>query len=413
MPVGTGDKATMAAARAALRLVREGDFVVSSATTNEPRYLIRALAERARELSSVRLAAGLFLSGYDFLSAPSLSFSTWFPPGPSTPKSVRARINYLPLGWSQAVGWLLEREIDVLLLQVSAADEAGYHSFGLSSSYAAPAVERARKIIAEVNPRMPFTHGKRIHGSAIDEIVEVDDPVAAYPTSMPSETDRTIGSHVAALISDGATLQVGVGTIPDASLAAVAERGARDIRLHSTLTAGALRLVEADAIAADPGAIRVGDVLGDEPLYRWLDRNPAVQMVDARDTHDARALARIQQFVSVGSAFSVDLYGQVNVEYVREEHAGAIGGAADFVRAGAWPGNLSIIALPSTTRDGSTSRIVPRLDAPTVSITRDVVRYVVTEFGVADLADKTVRERARELARIAHPKFRRDWEGRP
>lgn len=406
------DATAQSAARAALEIVRDGDTVVSGATNGAPLTLLRAFADRAADLTHVRLAAGLFLTDYSFLKAPAIDFVTWFPPGPRITAAVDAgRIDYLPFGWAQVVDWLTTRTtIDVALVQLGPADAEGYHSFGVSSSYIAPAVDCAKYVIAEVNAQMPVTRGRRVHASGLDAVVHVDRPVPSYPTRAPSAVDVEVARHVAGLIAPGSTLQVGVGAVPDAVLQILADTGVGDLRLHSTLSQGALKLAESGALAAGPGVARVGDILGDADLHAWVHDNDRIVMVDARTTHAARALVEVPQFVSLNSALSVDVYGQVNSEYVDGVHAGAVGGAADFVRAGQWPGNRSIIALGSTARRGTASRIVPAFDGATVSVARDAVNYVVTEYGVADLSDKSVTERRRALAGIAHPSFRSSLE---
>jgi len=402
------DEGIKAKAKALMDVVGDGDLVVTAGAGSEPIYLMRALAERAKELSRVRLAAGLILTDYDFLQVPSINYVSWFPPTPREGAAIpRDRVDYLPFCWAQAADWLLTKvDVDVLILQVSPADEQGYHSYGISSSYTAPAMDVAKRVIAEVNPQVPRTLGRRIHSSRFDGILEVDYPVLPFPSREPGEVDIEIGKHVATLVPDGSTLQVGVGSIPDSAQASIAEAGVKDLRLHSTLTRGGLHLVRGGNLAPGEKTIRIGDVLGDQEVYDWIDENPMVEMVDARDTHRVSALVQVPNFVSIGSAISIDIYGQANMEYVDGVHAGAVGGAADFTRAGMWPGNRSILALRSTTSGDRQSRIVPRIDGATVSVSREAVQYVVTEYGIADLGDKTVRERAEALREIAHPKFR-------
>lgn len=392
-------------ARALLEIVGDDDLVVAGALGTQPRTLLRALADRARGLSRVELAAGMFFSDYSVLAAPSIRFRSWFPPGTAPGQDNHAGgVEYLPLSWAQVVDWIGRRRPDVLLVQLSEADADGWHSFGVSSSYNAPAARAARAVIAEVNPHMPRTRGARIHRSELAGVLHVDHPVPTYPRRSPSETDLTIAGHVAALIEDGRTIQAGIGAIPDAVFGTLAQQGRRGMRVHGSASSGLLTLHRAGCMVDEPAV--VGEVMGDQELHDAVDDTGLVTMVGGERTHSAAALLAVPDLTCVNSALSVDLYGQVNTEYVAGRHTGAVGGAIDYSRAATWPGNRGIVALRSTTARDTVSRIVPALDAATVSLPRDSTQFVVTEYGVADLRDKTVPERRRELARIAHPAFR-------
>jgi 4-hydroxybutyrate CoA-transferase len=399
-------------ARELVELVGDGDLVVAAALGTQPRALLRALADRARDLSRVELAAGMFFSDYTVLEAPSVRLRTWFPPGTAPGQSVPPeRYEYLPMGWAQVVDWLRHRaRPDVLLVQLSPADADGWHSFGISSSYSAAAARAARLVIAEVNPRMPHTRGERIHASELAGVLQVDHPVPGYPRRPPGETDAAIAAHVAGLVADDRTLQAGVGSIPDAVYARLATEGRRGLRVHGSAGPGLMDLHAAGCMADGPSL--VGEVLGDQRLYDFVADEPRVEMVGGERTHAADALLGVPNLTCINSALSVDTYGQVNTEYLSGNHVGAVGGAIDYSRAAVWPGNQGIVALRATAARGTVSRIVPDLGVATVSLPRDSTRYVVTEFGVADLQDKTVPERKRALAHIAHPAFRSSLEDR-
>ncbi|MCW2761626.1 MAG: hypothetical protein JWR85_1827 [Marmoricola sp.] len=402
------DPASLGAAAEAMTVVEDGNHVVASALGSEPRYLLAALKARAVDLRDVRLSAGMLLSGYDVLQGNSMRFTTWFSPGTLTGESqMLDRIEYLPMSWFQVVEWLRTRAaIDVALIQVSPRDEAGFHSLGVSSSYGTAAVEAAGSVIAEVNQQMPQTFGARIHESVFAATVHVDYPIAAFPSPEPDEVDHRIADLVCTLLPPEPTIQVGVGGIPDAVLVALAKQGRENIRIHSVFTKGAMRLHRAGAISPAAGSMNVGEVLGDREVYEFVHRHPDLRMVGAEGTHSPSALLEVPRFCAVNSALSVDLYGQLNTEYLAGRHMGAVGGLADFAHAGTWPGNMSIIALRSSARNGTISRIVSQLSEPTVSISRDLVQFVVTEHGVADLRGKSVSERAGALVDVAAPEHR-------
>jgi 4-hydroxybutyrate CoA-transferase len=388
--------------------VRDGQCVVLGALAAQPLHLTAALARQAWQLHELRVCGGMLLDGYTILEPPSVRFASWFPPGTLLRNTtIGASIDYLPMSWSQVNDWLSAgADVDVAMVQVSPADAEGYHSLGVSSSYTAAAVDSARVVLAEVNLQMPTTHGIRLHRSRIAGSLSVSYPLPAFPMTPPTEVDEAIAQLIADLVEDGSCLQIGVGAVPDAALRAVARRGHSSLRIHSTATQGLLDVVDRGALAAGEGSVVVGEVLGDSNLYDFVDQNPVVRMVSGAETHGRAALSALQRFVAINSALSLDLAGQVNTEYLGSTQLGAIGGLADFARAGCSAGNRSIIGLRSTARGGEVSRIVPRLMTPTVSLSRDVADVVVTEHGVADLRGCTTSERAEKLISVAAPRFR-------
>jgi 4-hydroxybutyrate CoA-transferase len=396
------------AARLAVQNVTDGACVIVGSLAAEPRYLMQALAERATRLRRVDVWAGMLLSDYSFLGIPSLRFTTWFPPGTLSRHPVALdRVRFLPLSWAKVAELVQVKARDaVVMLQVAAADEDGYHSLSLSAGHMGLALEEARVILAEVNPNLPRTRGARVHSSRLTMAIPVDSPVPAFPGGVAGDVERAVAARVAHLIDDDVTLQAGVGVVPDACLCALAQAGRTGLRIHSSASEGVVELARAGALAAGPAVVRAGEILGGPRLYDFVAGNEQVELVDARHTHFPDALMAIDRLVSVNSAISVDVYGQVNTEYINGVHRGAVAGLADFAHAANWPGNRSIIALRSTTSDERHSRIVPRLDAETVSVSRDLTQFVVTEWGVADLRGATVDERRRALARVAHPQYR-------
>jgi 4-hydroxybutyrate CoA-transferase len=406
----------------AVRAVRSGQRVLLGSSCSEPQTLVEALLADKDRLEEVELITTILGSKADY-ARPEMEGHfrvVTFRPDITVREATRAgRIHYLPCHLSEAprlftAGYL---PIDVALVQLSPPDEQGYCSFGLSIDYTKPAAEAARVIVAEINQQMPRTLGDTfIHVSRLDYIVESDRPLLQVPPPPLGEAEQAIGHHVAGLIPHGATLQIGVGAIPDAILAALA--GHRDLGIHSgMLSDGMVDLARQGIITGrrktlNPGVMVAAVLLGTDKLYRFAHDNPMVELYPATYTHDIMTLGRLENLISINSALQVDLWGQVNAEVVGGTQLSGVGGQLDFVRgASRSPGGKSIIALLSTAGNGKYSRIVPRLEpgAP-VTTTRSDIHYVVTEYGVADLRGKTLGQRARALAAIAHPNFRPELE---
>jgi acyl-CoA hydrolase len=302
---------------------------------------------------------------------------------------------------------------DVGLLQVSAPDPAGMVSLGIGVEYAADALPHTRTLIAEVNRRMPAVAGApRLPLSAFAATVETDRPLReAPPAKAPDAVDRAIAGHVAGLVGDGDTLQIGIGTLPRAILSALS--GHTDLGIHTgMITDGILALIEQGAVTGakkeiDRGLAITGAALGSAALYQRLHEFP-VEFRPASYTHHPAVLARLQSLVSVNSAIEVDLLGQVSAELSGRVQIGAVGGQVDFSRAAALTGARSVIALRAESRGGS--GIVAALGSGVVTTARADVDAVVTEYGLALLTGCTVGERARRLAAIAAPQYRESLE---
>ena len=404
------DRPKKVSASEALLQVRSGMLVASGGLSAEPIVLLEALAERASATSSVTLLGGMFIDGYRALSphlGNALRLETWFMPltllgdvgmGPD--------VDFLPMTWTQVCRYVETLEIDVCLVMVSPADENGYYSLGISSSLNSFLVKRSRVVIAQVNDEMPYTLGDSlVHESQVDFIVEHSNSLPPYPLRPPGDLDAVIGRYVASLIPDGAMLQCGVGTIPEAVARRLAEEGRSGLRITGMLTDAGRGLVDAGCCVPDGPAIVVGEVCGSPDLYRWVDRNPAMVAKDGLHTHSLQALAEYPIFVSVNSTLEVDLFGQVNSEVLRTGQAGGIGGSVDFMMGAMFADNRSIVALPSITSRG-VSRIVPSISKGLVTAPRTLVQFVVTEFGVADLRFLSASRRAEALANISHPDHR-------
>lgn len=303
--------------------------------------------------------------------------------------------------------------LDVALISLSPPDEHGFCSFGVEIGTTKPAAEAARIILAEINPRMPRTHGDSfIHVSQLTHIVEVDYPLPQAPQGGATEVHLQIGRNIADMIPNGATLQMGIGSIPDAVLQNLTHH--RHLGVHTELFSdGVIDLVQAGIITCTrksfhPGKIIAGFLFGTKRLYDFVDDNPIIEMHPTDYVNDPYNIARNDNMVAINSAMQVDLTGQVNADSIGPRFYSGVGGQLDFIRGAARAKNgLPIIALPATAKGGELSRIVPMLyEGSGVVTTRNDVHYIVTEYGVAQLYGKSVRERTRALINIAHPKFR-------
>jgi acyl-CoA hydrolase len=275
-------------------------------------------------------------------------------------------------------------------------------------------VARARLVIAEVNDQVPYTFGELLPASKIDVAVHVSRPPVEAPPASIGATDEAIARHCAAFIEDGSVIQTGVGAVPDAILRLLHDR--KDLGVHSGMLGdGLVDLVEAGVVTnarkpIDRGVSINGALIGTKRLYDFAHRNPAIRMCGTAYTHDAAVLARLEKLVTINSAMEVDLTGQVNAEQSGAAYLGGTGGQVDFVRAGARsPGGHAIVALGSTAKGGTISKIAPTLSGP-VTTARTEVDVIVTEYGAAELKGQTLAERTRRLVAIAHPDFREELD---
>lgn len=305
--------------------------------------------------------------------------------------------------------------VDVALISTTPPDEKGYCSLGVSVDVVKAAVECANVVVAEVNPRMPRTHGAGfLHVDDIDFFVLNDAPLLELAVPEPDEASRRIGALCASLVPDGATLQLGIGEIPNS--VATALRGKRDLGLHSEmLSENVIDLVESGVLTCrrktlHPGKAVTTFCMGTRRLYDYVDDNPFFEFLPTEFVNDPVVIAKNDGMVSINSALQVDLTGQVCADSIGAQFYSGIGGQVDFIRGAARSrGGRSIIALPSTAKGGRVSRIVPTLtEGAGVVTTRADVDTVVTEYGIAELKGRTVRERALALVSVAHPDFRKD-----
>lgn len=303
--------------------------------------------------------------------------------------------------------------VDVALIQVSRPDENGNCSFGLSSDYTKPAAECAKLVIAEVNDKMPRVMGDNfIHVSKIDYMVETSNDLYEIPLPKIGDVEKKIGENCASLIDDGSTLQLGIGAIPDAVLLFLKDK--KDLGIHTEMFSdGVLELVESGVINSKaktlhPGKMVSTFLMGSKKLYEFVDNNPDVELYPVDHVNDPRVIMQNDKMMSINSCIQIDLMGQVVSETIGLTQFSGVGGQVDYVRGASMSnGGKSIIAIPSTASKGKVSRIVPIIDeGSAVTTSRNDVHYVVTEYGVADLKGKTLRQRAQALIDISHPDFK-------
>lgn len=301
--------------------------------------------------------------------------------------------------------------LDVMLIQVRALPAGGF-SLGIVSDFTQAMIQRARVVVALVNPALPALAGDAcVDGADIDLFVESDDRIIDMPDPEPSDVENAVAGQVAALIPDRATIQLGVGTLPAAVARALA--GHRELGVHSGVVSDVLvDLVEQGVVTnahkgRDAGRTVTGGLFGTQRLRDFAERSGLIEMRNAEYTHHIAVTSSLSQFHTINSAIEIDLTGQANAEIAGGRYLGAVGGQVDFVRGGvASPGGRSIIAFPSTTPDGKHSRIVASLDGRPVTTARSDVDVIVTEYGAAHLRGCSLQERARRLAAIAHPDHR-------
>lgn len=404
----------------AIGLVRNGDTIVVPTGAAEPPRLLTALSDARRSLRDVKVSQILPQRHFGYLDPETVEnvrhVAYFF--GVATRPGGQARwIDFHPSHFSE-MPLLIERGLlpaDVVFTLASPMDAHGYFSLGLASDYTMAAISRARAVVLEVNPNVPFAYGNcHLHVSQVTAITEDDAPVVEVGLPTIGPVQEAIGRHVAELVDDGATLQIGYGAIPDAVVMQLT--GKRDLGIHTEMLGdGILRLVESGAVTNRrknylPGKIVATFAMGSNRLYRFIDRNPMVEMHPVDFTNDPWLAGRNDNLAAINGTLEIDLLGQCGSESLGFVPYSGTGGQSDFVRAANRSrGGKAIIVLPSTAKNDTLSRIVPSLKPGThVSTSKNDVNYVVTEYGVAQLRGKTARQRARELIAIAHPNFREE-----
>ncbi len=393
--------------------------VVVAANAGEPATLVGALADAAERFNGLEVVQVLSLGSERLVAPPArghLRVNALFI-GPTVRQAVADRVaDYTPLFLSEVPrlfrpGGALA--LDAALVQLSPPDADGHCSLGVSVDVMRAAVDHAGMVIAEINPRMPKTRGAAaIHVSRISHIVDVDRPLSTFAARPPDQVRLQIARHVAELIDDGCTIQAGVGTVAEAVMRLLGDR--RGLGLHTEVFSDGMRHLVESGVATGvrkalwPGKAVASLVLGSEALYRWIDDNPALELLPSDITNDPARIARHDKVVAINSALSIDLTGQVNSDSIGTHFYAGIGGQIDFLRGAARSeGGRPVIALPSTARGGALSRIVATLPPGTGVLTnRGDVHWVATEFGRANLHGLSIARRARALLGLAHPRFR-------
>lgn len=402
----------------ALEVLRSGMRVYIQPGCAEPETLVEALLRRAPFVHDVEVVHMLTLGNADYVKpemAGHFRHNAMFIGGNVREAINDGRADYTPVYLSEIEDLFETRAmtIDVALIQVSPPDLHGFCSFGVGVDTTLTAAKCARHVIAQVNDQMPRTYGDSfIHVSNISAIVESSRPLCQLPQEQLSGMHLAVAKNVASLIDDGAVVQTGIGGIPDAVLSFLSDR--KDLGVHSELVSDSvIPLIEAGVITGarknyKPRKIILGFVLGTKRLFDFVDNNPIFEFHPTAYTNNPLLIARNDNMVAVNSALQVDLTGQVCSDSIGTYFYSGIGGQVDFLRgASRSKGGKPIIALPSTAKSGTISRIVPMLDPGAGVVTsRGLIRYVVTEYGIAYLHGKSIRERARALIEVAHPKFR-------
>jgi acetyl-CoA hydrolase len=399
------------------QVLRPGDGLIWGQGCAEPQTLVARLLEQRAALSGCGAFLGVNYSGLVRPEhADHLRLAAYCGAGHNRALADAGVLAIHPHPYSRFADLIRARRIrcDVVFVQLSPPNARGEYSLGLAAEYLVPALETARAVVAEVNDRVPWTHCDRmLRESDIALAVRTSRPPVALPYGAPGELERRIAAHAAPFVPDGATLETGLGALPDAVLEALGDR--RELGIHSgALGEAAVDLVERGVVTnarkpIDAGVTVAGVLFGGQRLFNHVRENPAFRLCSVEHTHDSRVLARFERFVAINSAVEVDLTGQVNAEVAGGSYVGAVGGALDFVRAANQsPGGVSLIVLPSSV-GAKRSRIVARLSGP-VATPRSEAGVFVTEWGAADLRGLALRERAARMIAIAHPALREALE---
>ena len=407
----------------AVRLVRSGDTIVAQGSTSVPNVLFRALTERAAELRDVKIIVGFGVCPEDAPYAKTEYIDSFRALSIFVPNYLRRAMKE---GVADTIPCFLgevpflfrsgQVPVDVAFLNVSEPDENGYCSYGISADIAFSAVECARVVIAQVNKYMPRTFGDPvIHVSKISAMCRGDEPLVEVPTPVPNEIETKIGRYIAEQIPDGATLQIGVGGIPNAVINALS--GHKHLGLHTeAITDGVLPLIERGIIDNSQKALYPGKsvgslILGSRHLYDHVDGNPDFVIRDVAWTNDPQNIRQNPRAMAINSAVEVDLTGQICADSIGETVISGVGGQHDFMYGAALSeGGKCFIALPSTTAKGQ-SKIVSHLQPGAgVVTTRFQAQYIATEYGIVYLRNLPLAERAKALISIAHPSVREDLE---
>lgn len=402
----------------AIRVVQDGDTIVIPTAVGEPPSLLTALSDARRDFNDVQISQILAVRKFGYIdpeTAHHVRHTAYFYSGATRPGGKDGWIDFRPSYFSEMPS-LIERGLmpaDVVFSLASPMDEHGYFSLSLAPDYTMAAIAKARVVVLEVNPNVPFANGAcHVHVSQVAALCESSDPILEIGLPKIGPVQEAIGSYVADMIPDGATLQIGYGGIPDAVVMQLTHK--KDLGIHTEMVGdGIMSLVEAGVVNgsrknANRGKILATFALGSKKLYDFMHRNPGVEMHPVDITNDPYLAGMNDNLHAINATMQIDFLGQCGSESLGPVPYSGTGGQSDFIRAAnRSKGGKGFIVLPSTAKDDTISRIVPTLSPGThVSTSKNDINYVVTEYGVAQLRGKTAKQRCEALIAIAHPGFR-------
>ncbi|MBC7392862.1 acetyl-CoA hydrolase/transferase C-terminal domain-containing protein [Variovorax sp. RTB1] len=404
----------------AIRHVKNGDFIVVPTGVGEPPALLTALSDQRRDFLDVKVGQILAMRKYAYLDPETVDHVrhvAFFYGGASRAGGQAGWIDFIPNYFSEIPAQIERGQMaaDVVFSMASPMDDEGFFALSLGVDYTMAAVAKARAVVLEVNPNVPYAFGEcRVHISQVTSLIESDEPVLEVGLPKIGPVQEAIGKYVADMIEDGSTLQIGYGGIPDAVVMQLTHK--HDLGIHTEMIGdGILSLVECGAVTNRrknylPGKMIATFALGSKKLYRFMERNPMLEMHPVNFTNDPALAGLNDNMVAINATLQIDLLGQCGSESLGSAPFSGTGGQSDFVRAANRSrGGKAFIVVPSTARNDTISRIVPVLSPGThVSTSKNDINYVVTEYGVAQLRGKSAKQRAKELIGIAHPDFREE-----
>jgi acyl-CoA hydrolase len=402
----------------AIRVVKNGDTIVVPTAVGEPPSLLTALSEARRDFRDVQICQILAVRKYAYLdpeTVDNVRHTAYFYSGATRQGGKDGWVDFYPAYFSE-MPQLINRGLmpaDVVFSMASPMDEHGFFSLSLAADYTMAAIEKARVVVLEVNPNVPFANGDcHIHISQVAALCESEEPILEVGLPKIGPVQEAIGRYVAEMIPNGATLQIGYGGIPDAVVMQLTDK--HDLGIHTEMVGdGIMTLVEAGVVTNRKknyhhGKMLATFALGSKKLYQFMNRNPALEMHPVDFTNDPFLAGQNDNLHAINATMQIDFLGQCGSESLGPIPYSGTGGQSDFVRAANRSnGGKAFIVLPSTAKDDTISRIVPTLSPGThVSTSKNDINYVVTEYGVAQLRGKTAKQRTEALIGIAHPDFR-------